>query len=230
MTLSLPTTPAPISCRHTSVHPWDGIHGHSTPSGHYLSPLNAITALAGTLTAPAGDVVAILICADDINTFSQKIDAVSALLPLPALTQAARRAKTQITQAVARMQIPATLAEEMQAPATLVINTLQTALGNHQAQQAMRVTNLGGMSTVKTALAALKQQNQRVLQALGQEIATPATPPAPVHVFIHRAGDAIPAALAMLRDIPHPDASLSYAHLFSGELSPLFAWFRGETT
>ncbi|WP_307963888.1 hypothetical protein [Shigella flexneri] len=41
--------------------------------------------------------------------------------------------------------------------------------------------------------------------------------------FVHT-GDAVLARREMMKNIPHPTASLTYAHLFAGDLSGMLNW------
>ncbi|HGB5310796.1 TPA: hypothetical protein ACIVON_005345, partial [Salmonella enterica subsp. enterica serovar Poona] len=60
MSFAIPATPAPVICREMAVHPWDGGLGHATPDGQYLSPVNAVSALAKYLDNADGQDVIIM--------------------------------------------------------------------------------------------------------------------------------------------------------------------------
>lgn len=64
--------PAPmdITCSVVCLHPWSENTGNITPSGRYLSPDNAVSALLPYLTEDTEkDVVALLFCAPSAGEF-----------------------------------------------------------------------------------------------------------------------------------------------------------------
>lgn len=226
MSFAIPATPAPVTCREMAVHPWDGGLGHATPDGQYLSPVNAVSALAKYLdNADGQDVIIMMICAADITTFADRLAALSAVFPLPTLNRVARRARTQITQATARMQIPATPADGLPPAAPLMVSTLRNALTGTQAQQAMQTVS-HDINAVKSLLAGFQQQRRQLQQTIADELTATAAAAANVFAFIHRAADPVPAAVAVMKDIPHPASSLTWAHLFTGDLSAMTGWFK----
>ncbi|ELC8786951.1 hypothetical protein RJV04_001235 [Salmonella enterica] len=226
MMFAIPATPAPVNCREMVVHPWDGTVGHTTPDGQYLSPVNAISALAKYLDSTDGqDVIIMMICAADITTFANKLASLSAVFPLPALNRVARRARTQITQVTARMQIPATPTDGLTPAAPLMVSTLRSAITNTQAQQAMQTVS-HDLNAVKSMLAGFQQQRSQLQQTIADELTATAAAAANVFAFIHRAADPVPAAVAVMKDIPHPASSLTWAHLFTGDLSAMTGWFK----
>ncbi|EDV5023586.1 hypothetical protein ID80_004198 [Salmonella enterica subsp. enterica serovar Ball] len=228
MTLSLPPSPSPVICRERAVHPWDVEYGHTTPDGCYLSPANALSALAGYLDATTPqDVIVVMVCDTDIAGFAARLAGLAAVLPLPALSRTARRAATQITHAITRMQIPAAPVNSLPPAAALQISTLQTALNHGRVQQAMAATGTGDITCLKSALADFRQQRQTMQQRIAGELSTMNAAAVSVSAFIRRADDITPADIA--RDFPHPASSLTYAHLFTGDLSGMMAWFRKVT-
>lgn len=226
MTLALPATPAPVICQERAVHPWDEEHGHNTPDGRYLSPVNAVAALAGYVGDNAQDVIIIMVCASDVATFAEKLAGLSSVLPLPSLNQITRRATTQITQAVTRMQIPSTPVGGLSPSGPLMVSSLQNAINNQQAQAASKITGFGDVSSIKTALSDFMQQRQKIQQQLAAEQAAISVSQARVFAFIHTAGAGELIKSAMMTGIPAPASSLTYAHLFTGDLSGMMAWFK----
>lgn len=225
MTLSLPESPAPIVCREMAIHPWDPEHGNSTPDGNYLSPVNALTALAGKMgNTLTGDIIIIMVCASDATDFSGRLNTLAGVIPLPAVSQAYRRAKAQITQATARMQIPSTPLSGLSSPAPLMINTLNAAISNNRIKQAMKAAATGDMNAVKSALAAFQEQRRQIQQQITRE--APART-AKVFAFIHDAGSPLPPAMAIMKNIPRPASSLTYVHMFTGDLAGMKTWFKG---
>lgn len=222
--IAIPHNATAITCSQVAVHPWDAQYGHATPDGCYLNPVNAIKSLTDRLngTGATDDVIVLMVCATSAAEFAQHLDKLAAVLPLPALKQTARRARTQISQATERMIIPATPVNGMSAPEPLNISTLTDVLSRTASAVAMSNAGVAGMGAIKNALAAFHQQREQHSQQVSQSMTTP---PASVQAwaFVAR-GDAALAASDMLKNIPMPSSSLTYAHLFAGDLSTMMNW------
>ncbi|EAO8179396.1 hypothetical protein AHV57_00565 [Salmonella enterica] len=208
-----------------AVHPWDVEAGHVTPDGAYLSPVNAITHLNSKLSGLTGnsDIAIIMITGSDNNGFIRQLSALADAFPLPTLTQTLRRARTQLTQAVTRMQIPATPQNGLPAPQPLIVSTLQSAISNSAALDAVKAEGLASIDSLKNALAGFQTQRQQLQQQITAELAGMSDKVAKVYAFV-QTGDAVLARLEMMKNIPHPTASLTYAHLFTGDLSGMMNW------
>ncbi|EHL2884856.1 hypothetical protein KDH02_002545 [Salmonella enterica] len=222
--LSLPPSPVSVICQERAVHPWDVEYGYTTTDGSYLSPVNAIKALAGYISDTGRqDVLIIMVCASDISTFADQLAALSGVLPLPLLNRTARRARTQITQAVTRLQIPPTPQNGLPAPQPLIVSTLQNGISNSAALDAMKAEGLASIDSLKGALSGFQAQRQQLQQQINDELAGTGVKVARVFAFV-QTGDAALARLEMMKNIPHPTASLTYAHLFTGDLSGMLNW------
>lgn len=215
----------PVTCSSIAVHPWDVEAGHVTPDGAYLSPVNAITHLNSKLSGLTGnsDIAIIMITGSDNNGFIRQLSALADAFPLPTLTQTLRRARTQLTQAVTRMQIPATPQNGLPAPQPLIVSTLQSAISNSAALDAVKAEGLASIDSLKNALAGFQTQRQQLQQQITAELAGMSDKVAKVYAFV-QTGDAVLARLEMMKNIPHPTASLTYAHLFTGDLSGMMNW------
>lgn len=215
----------PVTCSAMAVHPWDVEAGHVTPDGAYLSPVNAITHLNSKLSGLTGnsDIVIIMITGSDNNGFIRQLSALAGALPLPTLTQTLRRAKTQLTQAVTRMQIPATPQNGLPAPQPLIVSTLQGAVSNSAALDAVQAEGLASLDALKGALSGFQAQRRQLQQQITDELAGVGNKVAKVYAFV-QTGDAVLARLEMMKNIPQPTASLTYAHLFTGDLSGVLNW------
>ncbi|ELP4663441.1 hypothetical protein QUK01_004167 [Salmonella enterica] len=215
----------PVTCSEMAVHPWDVEAGHVTPDGAYLSPVNAITHLNSKLSGLTGnnDIAIIMITGSDNNGFIRQLSALADAFPLPTLTQTLRRARTQLTQAVTRMQIPATPQNGLPAPQPLIVSTLQSAVSNSAALDAVKAEGLGSIGSLKNALSVFQAQRQQLQQQMTDELAGMSDKVAKVYAFV-QTGDAVLARLEMMKNIPHPTASLTYAHLFTGDLSGMLNW------
>lgn len=222
--LSLPPSPVRVICQERAVHPWDVEYGYTTQDGSYLSPVNALKALTGYISCTGSqDVIIIMVCASDISTFADRLATLSGVLPLPSLNQTARRARTQITQAVTRMQIPLTAQNGLPAPQPLIVSTLQSAVSNSTALDAMKAEGLASIDSLKDALSGFQTQRQQLQQQITTELAGVGDKVAKVYAFV-QTGDAVLARMEMMKNIPHPTASLTYAHLFTGDLSGMLNW------
>ncbi|EHI7917024.1 hypothetical protein J9M50_002539 [Salmonella enterica] len=224
-TLSLKGGIAPVICSSLAVHPWDVEAGHTTPDGAYLSPVNAITHLAGKLSgATAHDDVLVLMVTDSYpDGFIRQLATLADTFPLPALTQTLRRARTQLTQAAERMIIPATPQNGLPAPLPLIVSTLQNATRNSAVLDAVKAEGLASLNDLKSALSGFQAQRQQLQQQITAELAETGSKTAKVFAFVHT-GDAVLARQEMMKNIPHPSASLTYAHLFTGDLSGMLKW------
>ncbi|HAF2130338.1 TPA: hypothetical protein G9F27_004626 [Salmonella enterica] len=208
-----------------AVHPWDVEAGNVTPDGAYLSPVNAINHLNSKLSDLTGnsDIAIIMITGSDNNGFIRQLSALADTFPLPTLTQTLRRARTQLTQAITRMQIPATPQNGLPAPQPLIVSTLQSAVSNSTALDAVKAEGLASIDSLKNALSVFQAQRQQLQQQITAELAGMGDKVAKVYAFV-QTGDAVLARLEMMKNIPHPTASLTYAHLFAGDLSTMMNW------
>ncbi|MCH5495177.1 hypothetical protein L4B25_22945 [Salmonella enterica subsp. diarizonae serovar 16:z10:e,n,x,z15] len=224
VTFAIPHDATPVTCSQVAIHPWDAEYGHSTPDGSYLNPVNAIAALSGKLSkASAGhDVVILLVCAGSATEFAQQLAGLSAVLPLPALQQTARRARTQISQATERMIIPATPVDGIPAPAPLNISTLSDTLNRSASAAAMNAPGVADMGDIKGALAAFRQHREQLIQQAAESIKNPPKA-AQIWAFVAR-GDVVRAGVDMLKNIPSPSSSMTYVHMFTGDLSSMMNW------
>lgn len=223
--LSLKGDITPVICSTLAVHPWDVEAGHITPDGAWLSPVNAVTHLAAKLSGvpPHSDVMVLMVVDTWQDSFIRQLSALADTLPLPTLTQTLRRARTQLTQAVTRMQIPATPQNGLPAPQPLIVSTLQNAVSNSAALDAVKAEGLASLNDLKGALSGFQAQRQQLQQQITDELAGMGDKLAKVFAFVHT-GDAVMAREEMMKNIPHPTASLTYAHMFVGDLSGMQNW------
>ncbi|HGB5892454.1 TPA: hypothetical protein ACIVVN_000715 [Salmonella enterica subsp. enterica serovar Kottbus] len=231
-TLTLPAGGiTPMTCSSLAVHPWTPEAGHVTPDGCYLSPVNAITYLAGKLAdAPAhSDVMVLMVTHGSHDGFIRALSGLKDVLPLPALTQTLRRAVTQATQPVTRMQIPATPLSGLPAPQPLIVSTLQDAISATVAHLAAGKDSQGSVSDIKAALAGFSQQRRAWQQQINSALSATDHKTASVHAFV-RTGDAVAARVDMLKDIPQPGAPLTFAFLMAGDLSTATGWLKEATS
>ncbi|ECD3769665.1 hypothetical protein E0S08_26075, partial [Salmonella enterica subsp. enterica serovar Onderstepoort] len=73
-----------LKCSLVCLHPWSDNTGNITPSGRYLSPDNAVSALLPYLAESAEkEVVALLLCAPSASEFLSLARQFSGAFPLP---------------------------------------------------------------------------------------------------------------------------------------------------
>lgn len=222
--IAIPHDATAITCSQAAIHPWDAGHGQITPDGCYLNPVNALKGLAGKLNGAGGghDIIILMVCAGSVTEFAQRLKDLAIVLPLPALRQAARRATTQISQATERMIIPDTPLNGIPSPQALNVSTLRDVLARSASAAAMDATDPTDMSGIKNALATFRRQREQFTQQLTESMETPPAK-AQAWTFVAR-GDTALAGVNMLKNIPQPAASLTYAHMFTGDLSGMMNW------
>ncbi|WP_424703197.1 hypothetical protein [Escherichia coli] len=121
--------PAPmdITCSVVCLHPWSENTGNITPSGRYLSPDNAVSALLPYLTEDTEkDVVALLFCAPSAGEFLSLARQFSGALPLPEVGRMSRMISSQLSLAVSKMQLPAKPVTTLPAEVTLSTQTTRS--------------------------------------------------------------------------------------------------------
>lgn len=222
--IAIPHDATAITGSQMAVYPWDAQSGHATPDGYYLNPANAIKYLADRMngTGSAGDLIILMVCATNAAEFAQHLDKLSAALPLPALKQTARRARTQIGQATERMIIPAARINGIPPPEPLIISTLSAIINRNASAAAMSNAGIADISDVKKALATFHEQREQLRQQVAVSMKTP---PATARVWAFVAqGDTAFATAEMMKNIPASSSSLTYAHLFTGDLSGMMNW------
>ncbi|EEI9431224.1 hypothetical protein A4J56_005393, partial [Salmonella enterica subsp. diarizonae] len=99
----------------------------------------------------------------------------------------------------------------------------QSAVSNSAALDAVKAEGLASIGSLKNALAGFQAQRQQLQQQITAELAGMSDKVAKVYAFV-QTGDAVLARLEMMKNIPHPTASLTYAHLFTGDLSGMLNW------
>ncbi|EFU6568936.1 hypothetical protein HT206_002454 [Salmonella enterica] len=227
--IAIPPDAQAITCSQAVVHPWDMATGYATSDGCYLSPPNAIAALSGKLSGISGqqNIIVIMLCDSTLTGFSAQLSELANVLPFPELTQVARCAATRITQAINRMQIPATPQDGLKPPQPLNVSTLTRSINLNNAISAMQSGGVGDISALRQTLAGFQQQRRQQLQQMtdtltGRKATTTAW------TFISQ-GDIVKGAADMLKNIPRPEATLTYAHLFTGDIPSMTHWFKEVT-
>ncbi|CQJ57431.1 phage-like protein [Yersinia intermedia] len=224
-TLRIPQNLAPINCSTVAVHPWAFGVGQTERSGSFLSPANAINALASRLAGADSDqdVLILLITAKTLAEFITLLTSAEKVFPIPALTQVQRRAKAALSLDVSKMQIPARPGG-LPASAPLSVATTRQASGAQALQKAISDTAAGSSSeAIGTALAAFKQQRAALLTDAKNSLEQLQGVSVPVW-SLSVEGNTQTAIAEMKKDIPDSQAIFSLAIMFVGaDLAPLRA-------
>lgn len=216
--ISISTSATPLTCSVLPVSPWTWGLGHHEASGVYLSPANAINWLAEKMlkSHASGDVMIIMVAENTHDLFMRSMEAITAVLPLPAFTQVKRMAQAAASLGTEKMQIPITT-DTLPDPVHLSVATLR------RAASAANVALAGQQSAQRPDALALRSrmnhfisQRAAALAALEEEARTLAGKDAQAWVFQHR-GYHRAAAAAMVKDIPVPTAVHTVAALLTAD-------------
>ncbi|EKN4770562.1 hypothetical protein [Yersinia enterocolitica] len=216
-----------ITCSQICLHPWSGNVGNVTPSGRYLSPTNAVAALAPYLSGVSGqqEMVAMLICAPSLDAFLTLADQFADAFPLPEIRRMSRMARTQLSLATTRMQRPARASNGLPPPTTLSVDTARHLARTAQIAQATQ-SGTGGINQLTAALNQFKQARAQALAAITQGSQSLQQHYCPVWAFCST-GDIQTARTDIQENIPHPEQVFSALALFIG---PDLSALRGALT
>ncbi|HEN3632142.1 TPA: hypothetical protein U5E30_000679 [Yersinia enterocolitica] len=216
-----------LTCSHLCLHPWSGDVGNVTPSGRYLSPTNAVAALAPYLNGVRGqqEMVAILFCAPSLDAFLALAGQFADAFPLPEIRRMSRMARTQLALATTRMQRPARASTGLPAPTTLSVDTARRLARAAHIAQATQSDNRG-IHQLAAALNQFKQARAQALTAITQGSQSLQQRHCPVWAFCS-AGDIQAARTEIQENIPHPEQVFSTLALFVG---PDLSALRGALT
>lgn len=223
--LRIPPNLAPVNCSTVAVHPWAFGVGQTEKSGSFLSPDNAINALASRLAGADGDqdVLILLITAKSLTEFITLLTTAAKVFPIPALTQVQRRAKAALSLDTSKMQIPARPGG-LPASVPLSVATTRAASDAQALQKAISDTAAGSSSAaIATALAAFKQQRAALLTEAKNSLAQLQGASVPLWSLSVN-GSTQTAIAEMKKDTPDSQAIFSLAIMFVGaDLAPLRA-------
>ncbi|WP_438334667.1 hypothetical protein [Edwardsiella tarda] len=214
--LQLPASFRTVTGSIVAVHPWSSV-GHTTPSGRYLSPDNAVTSVVNRLTGLGGnlDIVALLICAPTTEQFIDRLGEFAAVLPLPEIMRLSRLAKNQLTLAVSRMQLPAAAGSGLPMPQQLSVSTTRAVQAVGQIASAT-LPSASSLAQLGSSLAQFRQQRSQRLADISHAGDTLLQASCESWAFVST-GDVQAARLAMQKFIPQPDTIFSLLLLFAGD-------------
>lgn len=218
----------PVTCSVLPVHPWVYGVGNVTDSGHYLSPVNAVTYLADKLGAAADNVAVCvwMVCGSGLGEFLPALDALTVVFPAPALIQVARQARAMAELATVKMQIPAK-SRTLPAAAPLSVASCRQALNaQRMAAAQQQVAAPMGLDALKGMAGRFASQREAALSEISQAMQQMAQRSAPAWVFTGQGAPGVIAA-EMLKNIPQPSAIYTAAMMFTGtELDALESMIR----
>ncbi|MGL4925609.1 MAG: hypothetical protein ACRC4K_02060 [Plesiomonas shigelloides] len=212
-----------LECSLLVVHPWMAA-GHTTSSGQYLSPNNAVKFITDRLSGTGGqwDVVSFLICAPTAEAFLRQLTSFSAVLPFPEIGRLHRMVTTQLAQAISRMQLPAVSSPGIPPVQTLSVTTTRAVQAASKIASATRPST-GGMAALSGNMAAFKARRVAMLESVSQTVDSLLQTQCEAWGFIST-GDVQRACVEIQKNIPQPDTVFSLALLFAGtDLSALRA-------
>lgn len=205
-----------IKCSVVCLHPWAENTGNITPSGRYLSPDNAVSALLPCLKENTEkDLVALLFCAPSAGEFLSLARQFSGAFPLPEVGKMSRMLSSQLSLAVSRMQIPARPATSLPEPITL---STQTSRGMTLAATISQAATPAATSleTLSSSLRQFMSMRDKALQEIAEQQAALRQKFCPVWRFYSK-GALSQAAVLIQKNIPHPEWVFTAVILFVGD-------------
>ncbi|MFK8259691.1 hypothetical protein ACFL9S_18120 [Erwinia sp. AnSW2-5] len=210
---------AALSCSIVAAHPWVYGLGQQTPNGAYLSPVNAVTWLAGKLASMGGDadMTVFMICGDSHDGFMQSLNLLTTVFPAPAFTQVARLAQSSAVLNTVKMQLPAKGINSLPPSLPLSVPTSRAALNAQRTAAAQAEASAGSsLEGLKAQLGQFAAEHASLLDSISGGLEDLKAKSAPAWVYTSR-GDVATAAAELLKNIPQPSAIYTVAMMFVGE-------------
>ncbi|HGM4960281.1 TPA: hypothetical protein ACKPZ6_003859 [Serratia liquefaciens] len=221
--LHIPENLQGVTCSTVVAHPWVFGLGQEEDSGFYLSPPNAVNYLVTRLAGASvrQDVTVILLAAPTLAAFVAVLTTAAEVFPIAPLTQVQRRAKTAISLATSRMQLPA-VAGGLPPAVPLSVSTTRQAVGAQSLIQA--IADAAAPSTpegITAALAEFTRSRAALLDAAKEGLAQLQAGNVDVWA-VSAIGDTQTAARLMREGVPEADRVFTLALMFVGDdLAPL---------
>lgn len=210
---------AAINCTIVPVHPWVYGLGHQTENGAYLSPVNAISYLAGKLAGMGGtaDVVIIMAAGQTHDSFMSNLNQLVEVFPSPAFTQVKRLAQSAAELATVRMQIPARYSAGLAGGVPLSIPTSRAALAAVAVKKAQEeAAATPDIATLKKQLDDFTRLRDGLLGDIASGLNALQGKSARAWVFTAR-GDLATTLLELVKGIPLQSAIYSAAMMLIGD-------------
>lgn len=208
-----------LSCSVITAHPWVYGCGHSTESGMYLSPVNAVNYLTQKIAGAGEDlnIVVLMVAGQSHENFMAALDNLTAVFPAPVFTQVSRLARSAAELAQVKMQKPARGNGGMPTAGPLSVPTARTMAAAGIARQAAEsVTGGIDMATLKASLAKFTSDRESLLAALESTAGEIVAKRARVWVFDGK-GSAETLSRQMKIEVPDGSSVYSAAILLAGD-------------
>lgn len=218
-TLAFSDSVASVNCTIVPAHPWVFGLGQQTENGAYLSPVNAISYLAGKLAGMGGhaDVVIMMVAGQTHDNFINSLNQLGEVFPLPAFTQVKRLAQAAAELAADRMQIPAKYNAGLADVRPLSVPTSRSALVAAAVRKAQEEASaVADIGALKKQLADFSQLRDGLLGDIASSLEELQGRSARAWVFT-ASGDLATTLLELVRGIPLQSAVYSAAMMLIGD-------------
>ncbi|HDZ1609528.1 hypothetical protein [Klebsiella pneumoniae] len=207
-----------VNCATVAAHPWIYETGQETENGFYLSPANALKYLSEQLSRTVNDseVIIFLVTGNGTEDFMVELGNLVDVLPLPAMRQVKRLARSAAELSTERMLIPSSAMVSAAAVpfSTTTTRAVQNALRVAEAQtQAAAGLSLAG---AKVALADFVQERKNILSEVASGLESLKGKSARAWAFTAQ-GDITTTLRSMVKDIPAASAVHCAAVMMVGE-------------
>ena len=215
---SLPSEIRSVICTTLTAHPWALGVGQKQETGFYLSPENAIKHLVNKLQQANSthDVLVMMLTAGTLDEFILTLELAAKSFPLSELEQVSRKAKSYLSLANSKMQIPS-IPGGLPNAAPLSLSTLRAAsraeqlkntLEQTEQNQSMASVNQLMQQFAQTRLSALQQAQKQLEQLQSGRFS----------VWVHSTEhDSQLAHMQLLDNIPDSDHVFTLAMMFVGD-------------
>ncbi|EPF0941431.1 hypothetical protein [Klebsiella michiganensis] len=203
-----------VLCSVLAVNPWTPGAGHREKSGIYLSPENAIEWAAKRLVGASSslDIVAVLLTAPTLETFTRELSVFHEVFPLPEVGAIWRRATTAVSLEISKMQIPAR-ASGFPSPMPLSVASLR---GASAAAALLNSVQGGGGGSLADELETFRAQRAAVIAAAQESLNSITAQAIEVHA-VSTIGSTTGAVREMRDGIPNPDHVFSLCLVMAGD-------------
>lgn len=217
--LAFPDELTALNCSIIPAHPWVYGLGQSTGNGAYLSPVNAVSYLAGKMASIGGetDVLIFMVAGDSHDNFMRQLGALTEVFPAPAFTQVARLAQSAAELNTVKMQLPGKAAAALPPVLPLSVPSARAALNAMRTAAAQADAATGGsVEGMLQEAQKFAQKHAGMLDEISAGLADLKGKSARAWVFRGK-GNVATTLRDMVKNIPQPSAVFSAAMMFVGD-------------
>lgn len=207
-----------LNCVLIPAHPWVYGLGQQTENGTYLSPANTVSYLAEQLASVGdiSDVVIFLITGSGHDDFILNLDELVDVLPVPAMTQVKRLARSSEALVKEKMLIPSP-ASGLTTVVPFSTPTTRAALNAQRVAEAqMQAASGFSLTGVRAALAGFIEERSNILSEVVSGLESLKGKSARAWTFTAQ-GDITTTLRTMMKDIPDASAVHCAAVMMVGE-------------